>query len=84
MLLKKYQLADDALQQIAMIMRGADTDRFDLAPLAAGLRAISSGLSYNIQNDHEMLKVGMVLYNALYSWSKYVSDEKYTWNPDVV
>jgi hypothetical protein len=38
-------------------------------------------LSYNISNDYEMLKIGMVLYEALYSWSKYVHQERHTWNP---
>lgn len=78
---KRYQLQDEALQQLAIIVRAADTDRFDLAPQAAGLWAISAGLSYNIQDDHEMLKTGMVMYEALYSWARYVSDEKHTWSP---
>lgn len=46
-IIKKHQLKDDALQQIALIVRGADTDHFNLAPQAAGLWAISAGLSYN-------------------------------------
>lgn len=80
-IIKKHQLTDDALQQIAEIVRGADTDRFSLAPQAAGLWAISAGLSYNYKNDHEMLEVGIKIYDALYSWAKYVQDEKHTWKP---
>lgn len=80
-ILKKHNLTDPALLQLARIVRGADTDRFDLAPQAAGLWAISAGLSYNIKNDHEMLAVGMKIYDALYSWAKYVQDEKHTWTP---
>ena len=53
--LKKYQLSDPALQQLAVIVRGADTARLDLAPQAAGLLAISLGLSHQFQDDHEML-----------------------------
>lgn len=68
---------------MAVIVRGADTDRFDLAKQAAGLWAISAGLSYNFKDDHEMLKVGMKIYNALYSWAKFVSDERHTWNPNL-
>ena len=68
--LKKYELIDPALRQLAVIVRAADTDRFDLAPQAAGLFAISLGLSANIPDDHEMLKVGMVVYDALYTWCK--------------
>jgi hypothetical protein len=60
-------------------VRGADTDRFDLAPQAAGLWAISAGLSYNHKDDHEMLEIGMKIYDALYSWSKYVRQERHAW-----
>jgi hypothetical protein len=80
-IIKKHQLTDDALRQIAVIIRGADTDRFNLAPQAAGLWAISAGLSHNYKNDYEMLDVGMKIYDALYSWAKYVQDEKHTWKP---
>ncbi len=82
-IVKKHQLTDPALSRLAVIVRGADTDRFDLAQQSAGLWAISAGLSYNIKDDHEMLKVGMKIYDALYSWAKYVSDERHTWNPDL-
>jgi hypothetical protein len=80
-IIKKHNITDLALLQIAIIVRGADTDRFDLAAQSAGLWAISAGLSYNIRDDHEMLKVGMKIYEALYSWAKYVSDERHNWNP---
>jgi hypothetical protein len=83
-IMKKHQLTDPALLQMALIVRGADTSRFDLAQQAAGLYAISSGLSHNIADDHEMPKVGMILYDALYSWAKYVRDEKHTWNADIM
>src|SRR3954453_19338711 len=64
----KYGLADPALLKLADIVRGADTDRLDLAPPASGLFAISLGLSANIQDAHEMLRFGMVMYDALYAW----------------
>jgi hypothetical protein len=78
-IVKKHNLIDPAIQQIATIVRGADTDSFQLAPQAAGLWAISAGLSYNHKDDHEMLAIGMKLYDALFSWSKYVQDEKHNW-----
>jgi len=81
-IVEKHGIQDKAVRQIAVIVRGADTDRFDLAPQAAGLWAISAGLSYNFKNDHEQLDVGMKLYDALYSWAKYVQQEKHTWNPN--
>jgi hypothetical protein len=79
-ILYKHQLTDPALLQLATIVRGADTDRFDLAPQAAGLWAISAGLSYTISDDYEMLYTGMRMYDALYAWAKFVQEEKHTWN----
>jgi hypothetical protein len=79
--LTRYGLTDPALQEIAVIVRGADTARLDLAPQAAGLLAISLGLSCNFADDHEQLRHGFVLYDALYSWSRHVRDEEHTWNP---
>ena len=66
--LQKYQLTDPALAQLALIVRGADTARLDLSPQSAGLYAISLGLSQRFGDDHEMLRHGMVLYDALYAW----------------
>lgn len=68
--LRKYNLTEPALQELARIVRGADTDRLNLAPQSAGLLAISLGLSRNFSNDHEMLNAGMVIYDALYSWCR--------------
>jgi len=79
--LNKYKLADPALQQLAVIVRGADTSRLDLAPQAAGLFAISLGLSHNFSDDHEMLKHGMVIYDALYAWCKSCQREPHNWPP---
>ena len=79
--IKKHQLTDRALLQLATIIRGADTNHFELAQQSAGLWAISAGLSYNVKDDHEMLAIGLKIYDALYSWSKYVQDEKHTLNP---
>jgi hypothetical protein len=62
-------------------VRGADTNHFDLAQQSAGLWAISAGLSYNYSDDHGMLEIGMKIYDALYSWAKYVPAEVHTWNP---
>ena len=80
-ILTRYALSDPGLQEIAVIVRGADTARLDLAPQSAGLLAISLGLSFNFSDDHEQLRHGFVLYDALYSWSRHVRDEEHTWNP---
>jgi hypothetical protein len=81
--LGKYRLTDAALATLAMIVRGADTSRLDLAPEAPGLFAISLGLSQNFKDDHEMLKHGMVIYDALYAWSKFCQNEPHGWPPKV-
>ena len=68
--IEKFHLRDAALDKLARIVRGADTSRLDLAPQCAGLLAISSGLSKNFADDHQMLEHGMVIYDALYAWCK--------------
>ena len=78
-----YRLKDPALSELALIVRGADTNHLDLAPQAAGLAALSLGLSINFQDDHAMLERGMVMYDALYVWCKKGKAEVHTWNPDL-
>ena len=78
-----YRLKDPALSELALIVRGADTNRLELAPQAAGLAALSLGLSINFQDDHAMLERGMVMYDALYAWCKKGKAEVHTWNPDL-
>lgn len=80
-LLKKYGLTDPALLELAVIVRGADTDRHELAPQCAGLLAISLGLSHNFRDDHAMLAQGMVIYDALYAWCRYGRGEQHNWAP---
>ena len=79
--LRKYQLDDPALQQLAAIVRGADTSRLDLTPQSAGLYALSLGLSKIFADDHEMLQHGMVMYDALYAWCKDCQSETHSWPP---
>jgi hypothetical protein len=80
--LKKYNLSDPALQQLATIVRGADTARLDLAPQSSGLLAVSLGLSRIFEDDHAMLKQGMVLYDALYAWCRECQKEIHGWPPN--
>jgi hypothetical protein len=78
----RYSLGGDAaLQTIATIVRGADTARLDLAPQAAGLLAISLGLSAMFDDDLTQLKHGFVMYDALYAWCRQAANETHTWNP---
>src|SRR2546429_289775 len=67
--------------ELAVIVRGADTDRLGLAPQAAGLLAISLGLSQLFPDDHELLARGFVIYDALYAWLQHAKGERHTWNP---
>ena len=69
-IISAYGIADPALDRLATIVRGADTSRPDLTPQCEGLLAISYGLSSNFPDDHEMLKHGMVMYDALYTWCR--------------
>jgi AraC-like DNA-binding protein len=80
-IVKKHRIDDPAIRTLAVIVRGADTDRHDLASQASGLWAISAGLARNIEDDHQLLQQGMLLYDALYTWAKYLQHEKHTQNP---
>ncbi|MEO5594138.1 MAG: chromate resistance protein ChrB domain-containing protein [Chitinophagaceae bacterium] len=79
--IKKYKITDKAVLAMAPIIRGADTDRHELAAQVAGLWAISAGLAYNFSNDQELLEKGILLYDALYSWAKNLQHEKHTQQP---
>ncbi len=80
--LKKYNLEQNsALQQLAKIVRGADTSRLDLTPQSPGLYAISLGLSAVFTDDQEMLTHGMVMYDALYAWCRQCQSETHNWPP---
>ena len=80
--IRKFRLRDPALDELALIVRGADTGRLDLAPQCAGLAAVSLGLSRLYTDDHEMLGHGMVMYDAFYRWCKEGKQEAHTWNPE--
>lgn len=79
-IVKKYEIEDPAILIMADIVRGADTDRHDIAKESAGLWAISAGLSYNIADDHKLLETGMVLYDALYSWATHLYKQNHLQN----
>ena len=79
--LSKYELTDPALEQLAAIVRGADTSRLDLTPQSPGLYAMSLGLSQVFPDDHEMLGHGLVMYDALYAWCRSCQGETHAWPP---
>ena len=83
-LLEDFDLRDGALDRLATIVRGADTDRLELAPQSAGLLAASLGLSQRYPRDHEMLEHAMALYDGLYAWCRREGEgvnERHSWNP---
>ncbi|MDO9164700.1 MAG: chromate resistance protein [Rhodoferax sp.] len=83
--IKHYRLGQDAaLLRLALIVRGADTDRLDLASQCAGLVAVSLGMARTHTDDHAMLESLMPVYDALYAWCRDAvagQDEKHTWKP---
>ena len=91
-LLKAFELKSPALEMLARIVRGADTDRLDLAPQSAGLLALSLGLSQLHADDHAMLEAAMPLYDALFAWCTSVSSaakngapvETHSWTPSTM
>jgi hypothetical protein len=80
-MLKLFGLEGDPhLARVALIVRGADTARPDLAPEAAGLHAISLGLSALAgDDDHGMIERGFVMYDALLAWSRHAAEERHNW-----
>ncbi len=69
----------DALARLAIIVRGADTGRPEIAPQSAGLLAASLGLSRMFSSDLEQLEAGMLVYDAFYRWCRDAVDETHDW-----
>jgi rhodanese-related sulfurtransferase len=78
-MVEEFGLSSEPLARLATIVRGADTDRLDLAPQAAGLLAASLGLSRMYRNDLEQLEASMLLYDALYRWARDAVGEAHDW-----
>lgn len=78
-ILDDFGLRTEALDRLSLVVRGADTDRHDLAPQAAGLLALSVGLSRLHREDLAQLDAAMPLYDALYRWARDGHDEGHDW-----
>ncbi|MCZ8105615.1 MAG: sulfurtransferase/chromate resistance protein [Burkholderiales bacterium] len=78
-MVEEFGLVAPALQRLALLVRGADTARLDLAPEAAGLLAASLGLSRMYSDDLAQLDAGMALYDAFYRWCRDATDETHNW-----
>jgi rhodanese-related sulfurtransferase len=72
--------SEPSLARLALIVRGADTARPDIAPEAAGLHAVSLGLSALARDDdHGMLHHGFIVYDALFAWLRFAAAERHNW-----
>ncbi|MEP1208748.1 MAG: sulfurtransferase/chromate resistance protein [Rhizobiaceae bacterium] len=78
-MVEEWKIGSEALNRLATIVRGADTERHDLAPEAAGLLAASLGLSRMYRDDLAQLEAGMGLYDAFYRWARDAHDETHDW-----
>lgn len=78
-MINEFCLKTEPLDRLATIVRGADTNRHDLAPEVAGLLAASLGLSRMYRDDLAQLEAGMALYDAFYRWARDATDEQHTW-----
>ena len=80
-MLKLFGLEQEpSLARLALIVRGADTARPDLAPEAAGLHAVSLGLSALAgDDDHGLLRHGFMVYDALFAWLRFAAQERHNW-----
>jgi rhodanese-related sulfurtransferase len=71
---------EPSLARLALIVRGADTARPDIAAEAAGLHAISLGLSALAgDDDHGLLDRGFTVYDALFAWLRFAAEERHNW-----
>ena len=77
----RFGIHDEALDHLAVIVRGADTGRLDLAPECAGLLAASLGISALEVDDQRALTRGLDLYDVLYAWLRFAHDESHAWAP---
>ena len=78
-MLDEFKLHTEALDRLALVIRAADTDSHDLAPQAAGLLALSVGLSRLYRDDLQQLDAGIAMYDALYRWARDGFDEGHDW-----
>lgn len=69
-IIQRYGLTDPALGQLALIVRGADTQAKDLTPESRGLEAIATGFHLAYQDDHEQLAHELPVYDALYAFCR--------------
>ena len=66
----KYELTDPALRELAVIVRGADTDARALTPESAGLYAVATGFQAIARDDFDNMRKQFPVYDALYDYCR--------------
>jgi hypothetical protein len=69
-IIRKYQLSDAALTEMARIVHGADVaEDVRITPQSAGLSAIARGFALlHGDADHHKIRLETPMYDALYAW----------------
>ncbi len=80
----RFGIDEPGVAALAPIVRGADIDRHDLAPEAAGLHAVALGMGLMYEDDQALLAHGMIVYDALYAWASRAKDERHGWRPEAM
>jgi rhodanese-related sulfurtransferase len=78
-MLNEFGVMTKPLQHMARIIRAADLGTLPDVPEAAGLLAISLGLSRQFSDDLKQLDAGMIVYDALYRWCRDATEETHNW-----
>jgi rhodanese-related sulfurtransferase len=78
-MLDEFALHNAPLNRLAEVVRAADTNTHDQSPQAAGLLAISVGLSRQYKDDVKQVEAGMAIYDALYRWARDGQGEGHDW-----
>lgn len=76
-MIKRFGLSHPALERLAVVVRAADTNQHALSEQAAGLLAVSTGLSRLIKDDNAQMEAGFLIYDALYRWARDAHDEEH-------
>jgi len=74
-IIKKYEVKDAALLELAKIVRGADATIPLAPPESAGLEAAALGFRQLAKDDFDNMKLQFPLYDSLYSYCQWKLEE---------
>jgi hypothetical protein len=69
-IIRKYGLRDEALLELAKIVRGADAKIPDSPPESGGLEAAALGFRVIAKDDFDNMRLQFPLYDALYDYCR--------------